>query len=81
MSHETQAPKADPGPLEAVVRRLRLMDADHAPDGYPAVQMRDISALCEYVESLEEAISRLLVTHCDRCRTLRAEAFRTVFCV
>lgn len=31
---------------------LRSLEADHAPDGWPAVQMKQISALCDEVERL-----------------------------
>lgn len=31
---------------------LRGLEADHAPDGWPAVQMRQISALCDEVERI-----------------------------
>ena len=30
-------------PLDALIRRLRLLSVDHTPDGWPAVQMRDIT--------------------------------------
>ena len=30
---------------QEAAERLRLLEQDHAPDGWPAVQMRDISAL------------------------------------
>lgn len=33
-----------------IVSRMRLLEADHKPDGWPAVQMRDISALCNMIE-------------------------------
>lgn len=31
--------------LDAVVARLQLLEIDHEPDGWPAVQMRDITRL------------------------------------
>ena len=33
--------------------RLRLLESDHEPDGCPAVQMRDISALLNEVDRLK----------------------------
>ena len=42
-----------------VVDRMRALEADHAPDGWPAVQMRDISALCDAVETLQQRYDAL----------------------
>lgn len=36
---------------------LAGMSADHGPDGWPAVQMRDISALCDEVARLRAALA------------------------
>lgn len=33
-----------------IVSKMRLLEADHKPDGWPAVQMREISALCNMIE-------------------------------
>ena len=33
-----------------IVSRMRALEADHKPDGWPAVQMRDISTLCDIIE-------------------------------
>lgn len=33
-----------------VVSKMRALEADHKPDGWPAVQMRDISTLCYMIE-------------------------------
>ena len=38
-----------------IVARLSGMAADHGPDGWPAVQMRDITELCEEVTRLRAA--------------------------
>lgn len=35
-----------------LIEKLRLLEVDHAPDGWPAVQMRDITALLDMVERL-----------------------------
>ena len=37
--------------LEPLVRRLRLLEQDHAPDGYPAVQMAEVSTLLDEIEA------------------------------
>ena len=41
-----------------IVARLSGMSADHGPDGWPAVQMRDITALCEEVTRLRAALAQ-----------------------
>ena len=35
--------------LTILLGRMRLLEQDHGPDGWPAVQMRDITALCDAV--------------------------------
>ena len=40
------------GSVERIVSRLRIFEEDHDPEGYPAVQMKDISALCDLIEYL-----------------------------
>ena len=35
---------------------VRLLELDHEPDGYPAVLMRDITALADEIERLREAL-------------------------
>lgn len=41
-----------------IVARLSGMSADHGPDGWPAVRMRDITALCEEVTRLRAALAQ-----------------------
>ena len=36
-----------------LIDRMRALQADHEPDGWPAVQMRDITALVGMVEALQ----------------------------
>lgn len=36
----------------SLVDRLRMLEADHEPDGWPAVQLRDITALCSEIDRL-----------------------------
>lgn len=31
------------------IATMRLLNADHAPDGYPAVKMSDINRLCDII--------------------------------
>lgn len=53
-----------------IVARLSSMAADHGPDGWPAVQMREITALCDEVTRLraEQRDER------DRLRAALAQA-------
>ena len=51
--------------------RLRALEADHGPDSWPAVQMRDVSALLREVERLQAAqqAGQLVVSPCAGCPT------------
>lgn len=40
----------------ALIERLTILERDHTPDGWPAVQMRDISALLSRLTSAPVAI-------------------------
>ena len=46
--------------------RLRLLEADHDPDAWPAVQMRDITAILDELEALREAHTRLSAIYTER---------------
>ena len=46
--------------------RLRRLTADHAPDAWPAVQMRDITAVLDELEALREAHTRLSAIYTER---------------
>lgn len=37
--------------MDDLVERLRLLEQDHEPDGWPAVRMRDITALLAALEA------------------------------
>ncbi|MCE0760713.1 hypothetical protein LWH94_16090 [Marinobacter sp. G11] len=39
------------GGAKGLIERMRSLEQDHEPDGWPAVQMRDISALCDLAEA------------------------------
>lgn len=43
--------------MDELLKKLRLLKADHAPDGWPAVQMRDISAVLDYAETLRQQLT------------------------
>jgi len=46
-------------PSHDLVKRMRVLEVDHGPDGWPAVQMRDISALCDEVDRLRKEVDQL----------------------
>lgn len=44
---------------QELIERLRVLEIDHEPNGWPAIQMRDISAMCDAIESLLAENERL----------------------
>ena len=44
---------------QELIERLRGFEIDHSPDGWPAIRMREISAMCDAVESLLAENERL----------------------
>jgi hypothetical protein len=40
-----------------IVEKIRLLEIDHGPDGWPAVRMQDVSALCDEVDRLRSELS------------------------
>ena len=44
-----------------LIERLRSFEIDHEPDGWPGVRMRQISAMCDSIESLLAENERLKV--------------------
>ena len=40
-----------------LVANMRALEADHEPDGWPAVRMKEISALCDEIERLRAALA------------------------
>lgn len=65
---------------EDIVVEMRCFEVDHEPDGWPAVRMRQISALCDEVERLrsENALLRSGDTCARQCEGMayRIEARR-----
>jgi len=45
--------------INKIIESCRLLEQDHEPDGYPAIQMKDISLLCDAVEKAIPALDRL----------------------
>ena len=46
---------------QELIERLRGFEIDHSPDGWPAIRMREISAMCDAIESLLSENERLKV--------------------
>ena len=44
---------------QELIERMRGFEIDHEPNGWPAIQMRDISAMCDAIESLLAENERL----------------------
>lgn len=42
-----------------IVEQMRSFESDHEPDGWPAVTMGQISALCDEIERLQSIIDEL----------------------
>jgi hypothetical protein len=38
-----------------LVQQMRVFEVDHTPDGWPAIRMREVSALCDEIEALKLA--------------------------
>ncbi|RLJ20019.1 hypothetical protein DJ031_06835 [bacterium endosymbiont of Escarpia laminata] len=76
MSEDTEDYKSEAGRREAsdverLVSSCRTLEIDHMPDGWPAIKMRDVSALCDAVESVVPGIDRLedrLLAGCEITR-------------
>ena len=43
--------------IDETIQRMRLLEIDHAPDGWPAVRMRDITALLDDIEGWQRQSS------------------------
>jgi len=41
--------------MSEAIERLRLLESDHSPDGWPAVQMRDITSVLDELDAMHAA--------------------------
>ena len=41
---------------QEIIAKVRLMETDHTPDGYPAIRMREVSALADALELSESRV-------------------------
>jgi hypothetical protein len=68
--------------VEELLNRMRLLEVDHEPDGWPAVRMRDITALVDEIERRVGIGGELIAARRERdavrrenaklCRVLKA---------
>ncbi|NDP41084.1 MAG: hypothetical protein GZ093_20610 [Rhodoferax sp.] len=78
-------------PVMRLVERMRGFEVDHKPDGWPAIRMRDVTALCYEIEGLilaeegaKEAFGhvvqakRELEAECTRLRELLQSAYEDI---
>lgn len=42
-----------------LIKRMRNLEINHDPDGWPAVQMKDITKLCDIIEGIIPALDLL----------------------
>ena len=63
-----------------LTEKMRLLEADHSPDGWPAVQMRDVTALVDEIERLTVALSKANASseRFERGWYLRGEALEKI---
>jgi hypothetical protein len=57
--------------MSEFIERVRMLELDHEPNGWPAIQMRDLSAAAEEIERLQAEVSRLTMG-LENCRLLAA---------
>lgn len=43
--------------MSDLVSEMRGFEVDHTPDGWPAIRMHEVSALCDEVERLEAELA------------------------
>lgn len=49
----------------ALIERMRAFEADHVPDGWPCIRMREITALCDAVEAARAAALEEAAEACE----------------
>ena len=60
--------------ITELIERMRVFEADHEPDGWPAIRMREVSALCDslleqqrVIEKMREALIDEYNYQCAHC--------------
>lgn len=65
--------------IDDTIAKLRLLESDHGPDGWPPVQMREITQVLDWLESVtadRDELSKQKGELLDEIGTLRADATR-----
>lgn len=52
---------------EDIVERVRSFEADHVPEGWPAIRMREVSALADEIERLRGELATMTERHEQVC--------------
>jgi hypothetical protein len=65
-----EQPQGSPSNSSDLLCRMRLLEADHDPEGWPAVKMKDISALCDLVAEIAKSVDKAHAMYC--CTFCRA---------
>ena len=71
---KNEAGRREASAVEQLVSSCREYEIDHEPDGWPAIQMRDVSALCDAVDSVVPGIDRLEDRLLAGCEITRQES-------
>lgn len=45
--------------INELISNCRLLETDHYPDGWPAIRMKDVTALCDEIERLTQERDQL----------------------
>lgn len=45
--------------ITELIERMRVFEADHEPDGWPAIRMREVSALCDSLLAQQVCIEQM----------------------
>ena len=55
--------------IKEIIEGCRLMEADHTPDGWPAIRMETVTALCDEMERLQAQRDAMLTVleELDEC--------------
>ena len=46
--------------IQEIIAKVRLMEIDHDPDGWTAIPLREVSALVDAIEELQEELEFFL---------------------
>ncbi len=46
-------------PIKQLIADLRGLEVDHDPGGWPAVQMKEITALCDAIDTMQKSFTKI----------------------